>query len=191
MTGDACRAAFNAAPVISRAAAMDVAFPQCACEPWSLRSEEGAGVQGSERVARVLTSPDDYDENAATIVTSRLTQIYAMGMSVIRQGASDAEIAVTVSDLLSGGAETRKLFGAVVITADQFRSYVSDDAARWFGVYATDDRGKNHHGDVFGTTANKKQQSRRRGRLAEDMVPLIVKANNTTDLITELRNLGI
>jgi hypothetical protein len=191
MTAEACRAAFNAAPIIERGPVLDATFPQCACEPWSLREVGGDGIPNTELVARILTSPDDYDETTSTIITGRLTQLYSMGMSVIRQGAPDAEIIRTVNDLLNGGAEVRKLFGAVVITAEQLRSYVSDDALRWFGLYSTDDRDKTHHADVFGTTVNKKQQSRRRGHLADEMVPLIVTASDTGELIARLRNAGI
>lgn len=191
MSAEACKAVFNSAPVNERSPVLDAAFPRFGCEPWSLRAVGGVGIPNSELVARVLTSPDDYDESTSTIISGRLTQIYAMGMSVIRQGASDAEISTTVSELLNGGAESRKLFGAVVITAEQLRSYASDDTLRWFGVYATDDRNKVHHADVFGTTVNKKQQSRRRGRLAEVMAPLIIPASDTSELIARLREAGI
>ncbi len=192
MSAEACRATFEGAETLKRAESLDAAFPQCTCEPWSLTSSGGPGLQDDELVARILTSPDAYEEDTSTILTSKLTQIYAMGMSVVRQGASDAEIASTVQDLLSNASEVRKLIGAVVIGVSALRAYANDDdAARWFGVYATDDRGKTHHVDVLGTKVGKGAQSRRRNRLAADMTPLLVRADNVIDLIANLRASGI
>lgn len=192
MSSGACRAAFEEAEVFKRAETLDNAFPECACEIWSLTQGNGPGVQSEEVVARILTSPDSYDENTSTIITQKLTQIYSLGMSIIRQGASDQEIIDTVTDLLGNAQEARKLVGAVVIGVEKLRSYANDDDnRRWFGVYATDDRGKSHHGDVLGLTVKKKEQQRRRYKLAEDMAPLIIEAIDQLDLIAKLRAAGI
>jgi hypothetical protein len=193
MSADACRAAFNAAPILERASKLDKAFPKCACEPWALTKSGGDGIPNAEKLARILTTPDDYDESASTIITSRLTAIYAMGMSVIRQGATDNEIEKTVNELLSGGTMPRKLFGAAVIAAHQIRAFCNDDDThtRWFGAYATDDKDKTHHGDIFGVMANKNQQSKRRGKLAIGMSSLIINEDTISGLIVKLRNAGI
>lgn len=192
MSGEACRVALEAAPINQRAEHLDKAFPQCACEPWSLTEVGGDGIASDELIARVLTSPDAYDETTSTLLTSKLTQLYAMGMSTIRQGCSDAEIKHTVTTLVDGAAEPRKLIGAIVLPAQKFRDYANDDdAARWFGVYATDDSGKLHHADVFGTKASKGQQQKRRYRLAEEVQPFLVKAADPDELLTKLREAGI
>ena len=192
MSAEACAAALANADVPKRAEALDAAFPGCACEPWALTALGGDGVANHELIARVLTSPDSYDEPTETIMTQKLTQIYAMGMSVIRQGASNEEIVSTAEDLLTSAAEQRKLIGAIIMTAAQLRAYVNEaDLARWFGVYATDDRGKAHHGDIFGTKVSKGQQQKRRYKLAVDMLPLIVKAETPERLVAALREAGI
>lgn len=192
MTAEACRAVFEAAEVQKRAERLDEAFPSCYCEPWSLTETGGPGIDDGGLIARILTSPDAYSETTATILTERLTHLYSMGMSVVRAGASDQEIADTVNNLLTNAAEQKRLVGAVVLPASAFRTYANDDdASRWFAVYATDDRGKLHHGDVFGTRCSKKQQSRRRHKLAEDMLPHLVAAADVGDLIQKLRQLGM
>lgn len=192
MSADQCKAALNAAPDLKRAEHLDAAFPKCACEPWALTAAHGPGIPNEELVARVLTSPDAYEEATSTILSSKLTHIYSLGMSVIRQGASDDEIKHTVHDLLSGGSEPRHLIGAVVANGTMIRAYGNeDDAAQWFGLYATDDRGKLRHGDVFGTTVSKGQQQKRRHRLAADMQPLVVPAADVVDLISKLRAAGM
>lgn len=196
MSAEACRAALDGADILERAGQLDAAFPQCACEPWSLTADGGCGVQNEELVARVLVAPDDYDETASTILTSRLTALYSMGLSVIRQGASDDEVLGTIDELMTKGSERRTLVGAVVMGAEKIRSYANDDS-RWFGVYATDDRGKERHADIFGTTplgsnsSAKRTKSQRRNRLAADMLPLILFEADPPQLLSKLRLAGI
>jgi hypothetical protein len=151
MNAEACRATFEAEPDSERAPRLDAIFPQCICEQWSLTAAGGDAVDDAEMVARILTSPNAYNLDAACIITERLTVLYSAGLSVLRQGASDEEIIGTIETLLAGGAEPKTLVGAVVMRAGKFRSYASNDN-RWFGVYATDDEGKLHHVDVLGTT---------------------------------------
>lgn len=192
MLSHQCRAVLEGAPVVKRASTLDEAFPNCSCEPWSLTETNGQGIPNHEIVARVLTSPDDYNESTATIITSRLTQIYAMGMSLIRQGATDQEIRDTVVELLNGGAEERRLVGAIVTDAKLYRSFTNnDDQARWFGVYATDSMGKQRHGDVLGLTVSKTAQSKRRHKLAAELKPFIVPATEIEELLPLLREAGI
>ncbi|WP_158014124.1 hypothetical protein [Sphingomonas sanxanigenens] len=147
-------------------------------------------------MARILTSPDSYNEETSTILAGKLTHIYSMGLSMIRQGASDAEILQTIDDLTSTEVETRVLVGAIVVSVETLRAYIEDDQ-KWFGVYATDDRGKLHHIDMLGTipagtrSAIKKAQSKRRNKLAEDMIPLVVFSEDPNELLSKLRDAGI
>lgn len=192
MNAQGCLAAIMGVDAPKRAGSLDEAFPNCVCEAWSLTEKGGPGIGNDEPVARILTTPDHFNEADQTIVTQKLTQLYAMGMSVIRMGASDEEIKQTVDDLLSSGAEPRKLYGAIVVPAEKIRSYANeDDLARWFGVYATDDRGKEHHGDVFGTSVSRNKQQKRRHLLATDLLSYIVRAESKDDLVTALRASGI
>lgn len=196
MTAAGCRAAIETVPVAQRATSIDALYPKCFCEPWSLTAVGGQGVADEEIVARVVTSPDGYDETEETILTARLTTLYAGGFSIIRQGASDAEVLSTIDELLKGGEDERSLVGAVVMTAGRLRVYANDDD-RWFGVYATDDRGKHHHVDVFGTipagtkSASDRAQKKRRYALAEDMLPLLLYAREPAALLARLRVAGI
>ena len=192
MSAHECRATLEEAPLYERALRLDEAFPNCACETWALTAVDTPHMADIERFARVLTAPDAYEEATSTILTGKLTQIYSMGMSIIRQGASDSEIIDTINSLLTGGNEPRHLVGAIVASVTFIRSFANDEtASRWFGIYATDDRGKRHHGDVLGTTVSKSQQQKRRHKLASDMRAFIVEAVDTTELILRLRNAGI
>lgn len=196
MTAAGCRAAIETVAVHQRAVSIDTQFPRCSCEPWSLTEAGGDGVAGHELIARVMTSPDGYNESEETIIAGKLTQLYAGGLSTVRQGASDDEILATITELMTGGEEQRSLVGAVVMTAEKLRLYANDDD-RWFGVYATDDRGKHHHIDVFGTvpaggtSARERAKRQRRYKLAEDMLPLLVYADEPADLLARLRAAGI
>lgn len=190
MSAEQCRAVIVDCPVVERAPRLDDAFPACACEPWALTEVGGPGVANGELVARILTSPDQYDEATSTILTQKLTHLYSLGLSVIRQGASDAEILGTIEELMTKAVEPRNLVGAVIIGVQSLRDYVDGDV-RWFGVYATDDRGKVHHVDVLGTKANGNTQKKRRYRLANDMLQLVVFENEPAELLKKLRSAGI
>lgn len=195
MSVAACRTALLNCEVYQRAASIDQCFPECACEAWSLCEAGGAPVGDDELIARVLTSPDAYEEDTATIVTGKLTSLYSLGLSVIREGAGDEEIITTINDLLDGAAEPKKLVGAIVVKAAMLRSYA--DPAQWFGVYATDDRNKSHHVDIFGTTpeggSSKANRARkeRRYTLADDLSSQIVFADDSATLVEKLRTAGI
>lgn len=196
MTAEACRATFESEPDNERAARLDSVFPRCACEVWSLTEAGGDGVDDGEVVVRILTSPNAYNLDTATIITERLTVLYSAGLSVIRQGASNDEIIKTIETLLIGGAEQKSLVGAIVMQAAKFRSYANDDD-RWFGVYATDDCGKAHHVDVLGTTpiaeskgAVSREKKARRYKLALDMQPYVVFDSEPERLIEKLRGMG-
>lgn len=197
MTAGGCREALVSASTIDRARSLDEAYPACACEQWSLAEEHPDPVADGEIIARVLTSPDGYDEDQQTILTAKLTDIYSVGLSVIRQSASDCEIRDTVNTLLSGGHEQRRLVGAVVVPAITFREFRESEGERWFGVYATDAEQNTHHGDVLGTFPDasksqvKKITSSRRYRLAENLSDKIVFADDPEDLLLKLREAGI
>jgi hypothetical protein len=195
MSAAACRAAMDAAPTpYLRASALDAAFPVCECEQWSLSETHANPIADDELIARILTSPDGYNETEHTIVTSKLSDIYSLGMSVIRQGASDAEILATIGELTSSAHDERNLVGAVLLETKEVRAYLDDE--RWFGVYATDDRGKSHHGDILGTfpdvSNNQKQKitGRRRYRLRDDIIGKIIFSEDPAELIEELRARG-
>lgn len=194
MSAEGCRATWAASPILKRAETIDAAFPGCACEPFSLQASGGDGVSNDELLARVLTSPDAYDEKTSSILTQKLMAVYSLGLSVIRQGAADAEILGTIDQLLQGQAEPRKLVGAILFSTRIIRSY--DAASRWFGVYATDDDHKQHHVDIIGTTPagstsqSKKLKNERRYRLADDLRQYVIFADQRDALLAELRDAG-
>lgn len=195
MSAAACRATLDEAPSpYLRADALDTAFPVCACEKWSLADAHPLPVADDELIARILTSPEGYDETENTIVTKKLSDIYSIGMSVIRQGASDDEILGTISDLTEKAADESSLIGAVLLEAKELRAYLDEE--RWFGVYATDDRKKLHHGDVFGTfpQGSKSQRlkitGRRRYRLRDDLVGKIIFDSEPASLLAQMRQRG-
>jgi len=194
MSAGGCRQAWNNAQPHQRAPAIDAAFPDCKCEAHSLCAVGGDGVGDNELLARILTSPTDYDETTSTILTQRLMHLYSLGMSVIRQGANDDEIIGTI-DELTNADEPRKLVGAVIIPTSMIRAFA--DPKRWFAAYATDDREKIHHVDLCGTTPDgsnsqvKKISSARRYALRDAMSAHVILAGDAPALLACLRAAGI
>jgi hypothetical protein len=126
----------------------------------------------------------------------RLMHLYLSGMSVIRQGANDDEIFSTIDELMSGGAEQRKLIGAVVMPTSFVRQF--QDPQRWFAAYATDVPGKSHHADLCGTKPTavsksqaEKQQRHRRYEFERELRQRIVFADQPALLVEQLRHAGI
>ena len=175
---------------------LDQAFPDCVCEAVPLRAGGGEPVNDNERIARILTTPDGFDLSANQLITSKLTSVYGCGFSVIRSGASDAEIRLTVDKLVNSQSEKQELVGAALVTADVIRSM--QGGARWFGVYATDDGEKEHHVDLLGTRPKadsnsqiRKQQNERRYRLRDVLGVSIIRSADVDELISLLRQAGI
>ncbi len=195
MTAQACREVLENAAHRERAPALDAAHPHCVCEAWSLSLANDNRFEGGELVARILTAPGDYDEESQTVLTARLCDLYSCGLSVIRAGASDEEILDTINQLTIEANGDRTLLGAVVVSVEEIRQF--DAADRWFGVYATDDRGKSYHGDVMGVSpvgsksAIGRAKSRRRHLLAASWNDKVLFSDIPLDLLAQLRTAGI
>lgn len=179
-----------------RASLVDQHFPKCACEAVSLQGSGGEPVGPDERIARIVTSPASYNLTTGQFLTGKLTSVYSVGLSVIREGASDQEIRETVSELTNLAADNQSLVGAVVASAREVRDL--QDAERWFAVYATDAGTKQRHADLAGTfptglsnTQKKKAIDNRRYRLAEMFEKHLVLATDIDELLVELRAAGI
>lgn len=189
-----CRNAWLEAGVHEKAEKLDQAFPNCVCESHSLQATGGDGIKDSELVARVFTDPASYARSTEMIVGSSVTSVHAGGLSVIRQGASDEEILATINNLLSQ-FEAQNLVGAAVTVAETFR--VLGDPEKWFGVYATDDDAKEHHGDLLGTIPSgttkgiNKLKSHRRAELRKALTEHLVFESNPETLLLRLREIGI
>lgn len=188
----ACRTAWTVPGGIDAARTLDSAFPQGACEVFSLAAPQRTSVPDDEFVARILTSPGDYDLNLGELLTSKLTSTYASGVSLIRTGASDQEIFHVVSTLMNG-AGVQALVGAIVLQASEIRC-----ANKLFCVYDTDAPGLTMHADIVGTfdrsmskSAWKKEESRRRRNLRDRMAPRLVRATSPPQLLVSLRQAGI
>ena len=172
---------------------MDAAFPACFCEAWSLVGEDLSKVPDGEVLARVLTNPGHYDNDE--ILTQKLTATTSSGVSLIRQGASDQEILLTIDTLMVNSAEPQNLVGAAVFSVDMIRELEGD--MRWFGVYHTPDGAKSHHADILATTVTgtgsfkKREDKARRSKLRDVMMPSIIFAQLPNTLLTELRRAGI
>jgi hypothetical protein len=121
-------------------------------------------VADEEIIARVVTAPNHYNLVATELLTSRLTALYSSGLSVIRQGASDAEIRSTVLELLSV-YEPQSLVGVIIVQAQQIRQF--GEGGRQFCVYDTKEGTKRHHADVFGTIPRVQSKTQVR-RIADD-----------------------
>lgn len=196
-TQASCRLAWTNGAGKTPADSIDLVHPQGTCESYSLADPARTHVPDSELVARVITAPDGFDNDE--ILTSKLTSIYAKGLSCIRTGAPDAEILAVISALLAGdGAQS--LIGAAVLPAAEIRACGSP--AKHFCVYDTDadlaGAQLSKHADVTGTyersmsgAAWKGEQRRRRGALKAIFSARLVFANDPDQLLVELRRLGI
>jgi hypothetical protein len=189
-----CHQAWAASREFDKACGLDRAHPNCFCEVHSLRSGGGNGVADNEILARVFTDPASYNQSTSTIVGAKITSVHGAGLSTIRQGASDQEIAATINTLLNSG-ENQSLIGAAVFEASLIREFGELD--RWFGVYATDDDNKEHHVDILGTcpagsnTQVKNLKSARRSELRKKLEANIIYESDPAKLLTKLRNRGI
>ena len=196
-TSGECIAAFNLKPFNERAERLDSGnLKGCACEVFALTAAGGDGLTDETVLARVLTDPKGIDKATGELVADRLLGIHQSGFSVIRTGASDAEIIETVRILVDQTAEPQTLVGAATVTAGEIRQF--DQNSRWFGVYATDVANNLHHADILGTMPDGESKSKRKeakkvrqralNRLLKSNV---IKSDNEMDLIIKLRALGI
>lgn len=189
-----CHQAWAASGEFDKACGLHRAHPNCICEIHSLRLQGGDGVANTEILARVFTDPASYNQSTSTIVSAKITSVHGAGLSTIRQGASDQEIADTINTLLSSG-ESQSLVGAAVFETSVIREF--GDLDRWFGVYATDDDNKEYHVDVLGTcptvskSQDKKLKSARRNELRKMLEESLIREADPTKLLAELRARGI
>lgn len=161
-----------------------------------MRCEGGEPVNDNERIARILTTPGNFDVTTRELLTRSLTSVYSCGLSVIRSGISDEEIRLTVDQLVNHQAEPQTLYGAALVSVEQVRAMSED--CRWFGVYSTDDGAKQHHVDILGTTASGESKSQRRKihderrySLRDVLGATVLQAGNVDELIAQLRAAGI
>lgn len=198
MAGLSCCDVWHFSEVRARARLLDEFYPECQCEPYPLQAFGGDAVSSNDLLARIITSPAHYDLTGSELLTAKLTSLYAVGLSVIRSGATDDEILETIDMMLGGQAEGQSLVGAVIIDAKSIRDMVSDTGDRCFGVYATDAGAKTHHADITGAfprtgsnSAKKNEQSARRYKLRDVMADRIVRAETPDELLSALRASGI
>jgi hypothetical protein len=128
---------------------LDERYADCGCERWSLRGLLYRPVRGDELVVRIVTSPDGFDQDTGELLTQKLSSVYSRGLSMVREGASEAEIRATIDELTINAGVERQLVGAVIIRVDQIR--LLDSPPRCFCVYDTHAPEKTHHADLLGT----------------------------------------
>lgn len=195
MVTEDCVALWQTAEPKHRAQVIDQHHPECGCERHSLRRPDFDPIDSGEVIARILTSPAGYDISTGEILTARLVAAYSSGISVVRQGASDDEIKLTVEQLTSGTAEPNTLVGASILQVGKIRSL--GDGTQWFCVYDTDEGVKKHHADIVGTfptglnrSQEKKEKSRRRQSLKILFESHVYQAQTLDDLIRAFRALN-
>lgn len=195
MTSLSCCDLWHLSVSRERASNLDAEAPGCICEAVSLRAEGGPPVGADELVARILTSPDGFDEDAGLILHQKLLACYSLGLSVLRQGATDQEITLTIEILTQGLEHPRTLFGAALTRVSDIRQL--DAGERFFAVYATDAPYNDHHADIMGTApkAESKNQARkaetsRRKKLRDLIQTKLLPASNPPSLIAALRSAG-
>lgn len=193
MSAIACRVAWTEPGGNVAARTLDEAFPEGVCQAYSLSDPERTRIADDELIARVLTDPGGWKEGE--ILTAKLTNCFSRGLSVIRQGAADAEILSTVDALLRA-SDNQALIGAVVMPASEVRAV--GDPIKQFCVYDTDAPEMVAHGDIVATmvrgmsnSAGRAEESARRRALRDRMTERIVLAATPNDLLVALRGAGI
>lgn len=185
-----CAAAWASAEHLHKARALDAYSPQCGCEKESLHPDGGTPVDDDELIVRVVTGPDSFDNGE--ILRNRLTALFSSGVSMIRQGASDAEIRQTVEELTERTAEQRLLIGAVILKAYQVRFLQPE--RRCFCVFDTPQGGKKRHADIMcpmpneeSNTQNRRWQTDKREALQRLFMEHLHMANTPESLLATIR----
>lgn len=152
-----------------------------------------------ERLARIITTPAEYNAEQKVLERAKLTQIHTRGLSLIRSGAPDDEILATIA-MLTSAEDKQELVGAVVIPAETIRGCGQPE--KHFAVYDTDGTAGGlpltKHADLAGTfmaglstSAWKTEVSRRRKALVELMQANLLRAAEPQELLAQLRANGI
>lgn len=189
-----CLADWSATAGKTRFNDFEVLHPQCTCEIAS--NSEAMGMDGSELIARLLTTPHTYSLDASEVIWNRLVRVYSDGLSFFRPGCTRAELAAAIGRLTAGGAEPQELVGASLTVADQVRACATDDE-RWFCAYATPAPEFSVHADVIArpitadsNTAKRKIQETRTRALRDRVGADVVFAKNLDDLVAGLADRG-
>jgi hypothetical protein len=195
-TAAECYGAFHNGPEQKRASRLDDGeFKNCACEVHSFTEGGGSGVAVDAVLVRVLTDPKQYSLTDGELLDAPMQGIHGRGFSMIRSGATDEEIRSTIRLLVEQSSEPQTLAGAATISVETVRAMEAD--TRWFGVYATDAEGNDHHADILGTApqGTKKEVNDlrilRRRKLKQVLEGSIIIATNEDDLILKLREIGV
>lgn len=181
-----CVAVWRNASRNEKAQALDAHVLSCGCEVGSLQPPAGEPVKDSELIVRVLTSPDGMDADTGEILTRRLTALFSSGVSVIREGASDDEIRLTVRELTSA-AEPQRIVGCVLVRASAIRHL--DPNLRAYCIYDTPDGSKERHADILctmPTEPSRSQQDRRKEARRRALRDLFQKHTKAVASVEEL-----
>lgn len=194
MTCSLCQAAWEASRNMKRAETFDEQFPDCACEQHEV-STSGPAVADGDVVAHLITSPKAWDEQASTMLWTRMMLTYSIGLSFFRAGSKESEIAAAVDSLVNNASQPQKLIGATIVTAGAIRAL--EDGERYFCVYDTDAEEFSMHVDIVGRwvkglSKNKwgLTKERRQKALRDELNKNIVFASDANELVTNLRAAG-
>jgi hypothetical protein len=166
MPCSACLSTFASLPEDnSRAAAVDVAHPDCACERHQVSEHSSVPVSAEETLVRLVMNPDHvHTENGITrLRSSFFSDAKTAGASCIRKDhASPDEYILTINKILAERptaptGEPRKIYGVVVMPVSELKaiqhnlstSEKSPDLAIALCVYATAEADRPNHADVM------------------------------------------
>lgn len=194
MSPEECISIWKNAEPQERARALDHHSPSCGCEVHSLRNSNLNPISSVEFVARILTTPDGCNLTTKEILRTKLVAAFSSGVSLVRQGATEAEIELTVSQLTQS-SEPNSLAGAAILAVSEIRNLGNPE--RWFCVYDTEEEKKVAHADILATTptaasgsAAKKLESRRRKSLQTCLQANVYLTNSLDELKTLIRLMG-
>jgi len=116
---------------------IEEAFPNCACQAYSVGEGSPGLVEDTEILYRLVVSPVDLDLRTGTILSTVFEKAYQNGLSVFRECATDEHIEALVTDLLTvkQGAQPRTVLALFRIECAAIRTLSEQPTGRLFCVY--------------------------------------------------------
>lgn len=163
-----CRDALDGAGSVDRA---DLLWPieggTFFCE--SCAHPDSPGVVEDDEILNFVVFDPQQVFSDGTLQPFALMQVDRMGLSLLRQGATDEEFRLTVFEMNPDPSVNKKLHGVVEFLASALRY---DGSARLVGIYDTPLPKKRHHADMVaprwpGAMSNNARKTLNKRRLAQ------------------------
>jgi hypothetical protein len=133
--------------------------PECACEHFSFGNGSPGMVASDETLVRFHFSPHDIDEDGRPTPMA-FTDVDSIGLSVTRDGCTDAEIERAMADRIAASGWGLTWHSVSLIPTREvrklYRTQQGKKPERCFCVYDTAEEGNRMHAEICGTRAGRK-----------------------------------